>query len=119
MQASEVNLTPVRGSNMDNINIHSVCSELLGDYTASDPYEFNGRLTTAVTGRCLRLDMDNEEDRAKYADLVAVAAVDGGHKISIVWEEHVKTADGGLLIYVCYTELGKVASKFIEGANNE
>lgn len=119
MQASEINLTPVRGSNRDSINIHSVCSSLLGERRASDPYEFNGSLTTAVTGRCLRLDMDKEEDRARYADLVAVAAVDGGMKISIVWEEHVKTDTGGLLIYVCYTELGKVASKFIEGSNNE
>jgi hypothetical protein len=58
--------------------------------------------------------MDVEEDRNKYADLAAFASVDGRDKIQIVWEEHVKTPEGGLIVYICYTELGKVASKFIE-----
>lgn len=115
MLASDINLTPVSGSNKSKINIKNICSSLLnGGHIPSDPYEFNGPVTTSVTGRCLRFDMDCEEDRSKYADLVSVATSNGGKGIHIVWEEHVNTPTGGLILYVCFVELDKVASKFIE-----
>lgn len=115
MLASDINLTPVRGENKRDIDVRSMCANLLNGGTApSDPYEFNGSIANAVTGRCLKFDMDVEADRAKYADLVSVSTTHGGDKVHIVWEDHIKTPSGGLIIYVCLIEVNKVASKFIE-----
>lgn len=114
MLASEVNLTPVSGRNKDRIDIARQCAELLGARDESpDPYEFNGERVQTITGRCLSLDMSNEEDRIKYADLAAICR-SGSGSVELVWEEHVPTPTGGLFVYVCFTESGRVASKLID-----
>jgi hypothetical protein len=113
MFASDINLVPVTGRNKDRIDALSVCTALLGKRPESDPYDLNGARVNTITGRCLRLDMSNDEDRTKYADL-ASRCRSGDGSVELVWEEHVSTSDGGLIVYVCYTEPAKVASKLID-----
>ena len=57
--------------------------------------------------RCDRLDLTNEKDRNKYANLLSVSSSPAS-TIEIGWEERVKEADK-LVIYITYIEYWRVS----------
>jgi hypothetical protein len=96
----------------DTVDARRLCAGLLGGHEDSDPYELNGEKLRTLTGRCLQLDMSNQDDREVYANLAAKCrSCDGS--VELIWEEHVSTNTGGLMVYVCYTETSLIPSKFI------
>lgn len=113
MLASDVNLTPIRGRNKDRVDIRRQCSKLLGRLEENDPYDLNGERLKTITGRCMQLDMGNQDDREIYADLAAKCR-SGNGSVELIWEEHVPTANGGLMVYICFTEASCIPSKLID-----
>lgn len=113
MLASDVNLTPVTGKAKDRVDIKRLCHKLVGRSIESDPYDLNGEKLKTITGRCLQLDMSKEEDRLTYADLASKCR-SGDGSVELVWEEHVSTNTGGLMVYICYTEYSVISSKLID-----
>lgn len=60
-----------------------------------------------LSGRCEQFDLSKSEDREKYADLCAKFLTPCG--CDKLWEQRVPKADGGMIVYVAYTELCKVS----------
>lgn len=64
-------------------------------------------IETSVIGHCDLYDLTKSEDREKYADLMAsLAASLNKEKI---FEERIKTPEGGLCVYISYLEYVKIA----------
>lgn len=69
------------------------------DYLDSPEYRLNGK--------CEQFDLTKSEDRNKYADLCAKFLTPSGH--TQLWEQRVPKQDGGMIVYVTYTELSKIS----------
>lgn len=83
---------------VDNIPVYATNAN---DYV--DPKD----VETSVIGHCDLYDLTKSEDREKYADLMAsLAATLNKEKI---FEERIKTPDGGLCVYISYLEYVKIA----------
>lgn len=83
---------------VDNVPVYAVNST---DYV--DPKD----VETSVIGHCDLYDLTKVEDREKYADLMAsLAASLNKEKI---FEERIKTPEGGLCVYISYLEYVKIA----------
>ena len=109
MLPSDVKLVPVTTEQRLNATAIDICRSLIERDEDSDPYQFNGEVVSAVSGECIKLDMDKAEDRAEYADLMAQAVVSPDSTV-VLWEERVKKEEGGLIIYLCYINTKKTAS---------
>ena len=60
-----------------------------------------------LNGRCDQFDLAKTEDRNRYADLCAKFLTPCG--CEKLWEQRVPKPDGGMIVYVAYTELSKVS----------
>lgn len=60
-----------------------------------------------LNGRCEMFDLFKEKDRENYANLCAKFLTPSG--CERLWEQRVPKPDGGMLVYVAYTELSKVS----------
>lgn len=109
MLPSDIDLISITGEQRGTASALDICRRLTDRDEGSDPYQFNGKPVSAVSGECLKLDMDLEEDRSSYADLMAKAVVNPSDVI-ILWEERVKKEEGGLIIYLCYVSKIKTVS---------
>lgn len=69
------------------------------DYLDSPEYRLNGK--------CEQFDLAKSEDRNSYADLCAKFLTPGGY--TQLWEQRVPKQDGGMIVYVTYTELSKIS----------
>ena len=79
------------------------------DDPLSDPRD---AAITAVTTRCHMFDLNIEEQRTQYADLLSKVHV--GDCVELIWEERVKT-DKGLVIYITVAELAQIPKNTIKG----
>lgn len=60
-----------------------------------------------LNGRCEQFDLAKTEDRDNYANLCARFLTPCG--CERLWEQRVPKQDGGMIVYVAYTELSKVS----------
>lgn len=60
-----------------------------------------------LNGRCEQFDLTKTEDRDNYANLCARFLTPCG--CERLWEQRVPKQDGGMIVYVAYTELSKVS----------
>lgn len=60
-----------------------------------------------LNGRCEQFDLTKSEDRERYADLCARFLTPCG--CEKLWEQRVPKTDGGMIVYVAYTELSKLS----------
>ena len=60
-----------------------------------------------LNGRCRQFDLTKPDDQKEYADLCAELLTSSSHER--LWEQRVPKADGGLIVYVAYTELSRIS----------
>lgn len=113
MQASDVKLVAITGEQREQASVKDICRKLISNGEISDPYSFNGKEVSAVSGNCEMFDLSKEIDRIKYSDIIAKAVVNSSD-VYILWEERVKIDGGGLIIYLCYVSSTKTPSGFIK-----
>lgn len=60
-----------------------------------------------LNGRCRQFDLTKADDQKEYADLCAKLLTSNSHER--LWEQRVPKPDGGLVVYVAYTELSRIS----------
>ena len=101
MKSSEVRLVPVAQAKFDEVQKKAVTTDLKGSILG-DPNAFGARPTTIYTCKCDRFDLDKEEDRVNYAELLSKCL--SGAEYDKLWEKQLPTNEGNLVVYVCYSQ---------------
>lgn len=60
-----------------------------------------------LNGRCRQFDLTKIDDQKEYADLCAKLLTSSSHER--LWEQRVPKPDGGLVVYIAYTELSRIS----------
>ena len=101
MKSSDVRLGPLPQSKFEEVYKQAVPTDLKGT-VLGDPNAFGARPKTVYTCKCDRFNMDKDEDRIAYAELLSKCL--SGAEYDKLWEKQLPTAEGNLIIYVCYSQ---------------
>lgn len=101
MKSSDVRLVPLPQNKFEEIHKRATPTDLKGT-VLGDPNAFGARPKTVYTCKCDRFNMDKDDDRVAYAELLSKCL--SGTEYDKLWEKQLPTGEGNLIIYVCYSQ---------------
>lgn len=109
MKASDISIPTFLsvGDKLELENAGKFNAKSSGVPYTSDVSDYLDSAETKLNGRCEQFDLAKKEDRNSYADLCAKLMTSGG--CTQLWEQRVPKPDGGMIVYVAYTELSKIS----------
>lgn len=101
MKSSDVRLLPLPQSDFEELQKRAINTDLNGSIIG-DPNAFGAQPKTLYTCKCNKFDMSIEEDRIAYSELLSKCL--SGAEYDKLWEKQLPAGDGGLIIYICYSQ---------------
>ena len=101
MKSDEVRLMPLSQVAFEEVQKKATTTDLKGSIIG-DPNSFGARPKTLYTCKCDKFDLNKDEERVAYAELISKCL--SGAEYDKLWEKQLPTNDGNLVVYVCYAQ---------------